>query len=124
MDASMALKQASAALQGLDSEGRIKWAEEWRELGNRCYAREKYAEATDIYLQCLVALEDMSDLSAKERITLPVLCNLSSCALLRGQYTQAEELCSKALELDPHILKVSRLFIYILPTSLVCRDGV
>jgi tetratricopeptide (TPR) repeat protein len=110
LDSDMALQQVAGALQGLQPEERLSWAIKWRENGNAQFAKGDYATAANTYLQCLTALEDMTNDSTKRQITLPVLCNLAACALVERRYSNSQELCTMALEQDANSIKVSRIF--------------
>jgi len=79
------------------------------------FAEKRYEDATDVYLTCLVAMDagsvktcggsiehggkkntGSSDIDRKIRI--PVLLNLSLCALKEGKNAKAEKFCTFALE--------------------------
>ena len=51
------MKQASERIAGFDSQQKMEWAKFQRLEGNTLFARGEYAEAMDVYLTCLVAMD-------------------------------------------------------------------
>jgi len=104
---------------------KITWAKNHRAEGNILYESGYFQEATDVYLTCLVALDVRSSSSSESSFTslshscskvdkddkencdedameleikIPVLMNLSACAMKMGTYSKAEIFCNHALE--------------------------
>jgi len=116
-DAQMMLKQTADQLAGLSPEEKLAWAKKQRLEGNQLFTEQKYQEAMDIYLTCLVAIDFKSENTSlsdagndavnqhpKERrelmereVQLPVLLNLAACALKLSQYKKGEQFCNIAL---------------------------
>ena len=121
------MKQASERIVGFDSEQKIKWAKCQRLEGNALFAKGEYVEAMDVYLTCLVAMDqpftnvrtstsdtaisalNKSDDPSESRllqvqmereIKLPVLLNLALCSLKMGMLSKAEQFCNFAMETE------------------------
>ena len=119
------MKQASERIAGFDSQQKMEWAKFQRLEGNTLFARGEYAEAMDVYLTCLVAMDqpcntttstDNStiDLANNENssqsrllqvqmdseIKLPVLLNLAICSLKLGMPSKAEKFCNFAMDTE------------------------
>lgn len=117
--------QAAQRIDKLSPQHKIEWATHQRKEGNALFANGSYQEAMDVYLTCLVAMEPSSrakdvivtntetaivstteeqqlklKLQNETEIQLPVLLNLSLCALKIGAHSKAEKFLNFALELD------------------------
>ena len=57
------MKQASEAIKTLNPQQKIEWAKYQRTEGNVLFARGEYKEAMDVYLTCLVAMDQSSSSS-------------------------------------------------------------
>ena len=119
------MKQAAEMTASLEPGERIEWAGWQRKQGNELFARGEYREAMDVYLTCLVAMDqntgnknenadsdgggsnsteqqpadDMAERIEKE-IKLPVLLNLALSAMKLGLLSKADQFCSFALETE------------------------
>lgn len=98
------MKQASQIVRHLDTDDKIRWAEEQRREGNTQFHMENYKEAMDIYLTCLVALEsdpenDEWNTRMERSIKMPVLLNLAACSLRLGSYRKTISFCDFCLEI-------------------------
>ena len=58
------MKQASEAIKTLNPQQKIEWAKYQRTEGNVLFARGEYKEAMDVYLTCLVAMDQSSSQSS------------------------------------------------------------
>ena len=119
------MKQASERIAGFDSQKKMEWAKCQRLEGNTLFARGEYADAMDVYLTCLVAMDqpctttstdhnstidlDNNEDSSKSRllqvqmdteIKLPVLLNLALCSLKLGMPSKAEKFCNFAMDTE------------------------
>ena len=119
------MKQASERIAGFDSQQKMEWAKCQRLEGNTLFARGEYADAMDVYLTCLVAMDqpctttstdhnstidlDNNEDSSKSRllqvqmdteIKLPVLLNLTLCSLKLGMPSKAEKFCNFAMDTE------------------------
>eukprot|EP00581_Thalassiosira_minuscula_P018672 CAMPEP_0183734132 /NCGR_PEP_ID=MMETSP0737-20130205/42986_1 /TAXON_ID=385413 /ORGANISM="Thalassiosira miniscula, Strain CCMP1093" /LENGTH=361 /DNA_ID=CAMNT_0025967549 /DNA_START=76 /DNA_END=1161 /DNA_ORIENTATION=+ len=114
------MKQASEMIAGLDPSKRIEWAKNQRREGNTMFAKGDYKEAMDVYLTCLVAIDQtpaphntnistMNEVESdneplriqiEREIKLPVLLNLALSALKMGMLSKAEKFCNFAIEMD------------------------
>ncbi|EJK47162.1 hypothetical protein THAOC_34142 [Thalassiosira oceanica] len=121
------MKQAAEMTASLEPGERIEWAGWQRKQGNDLFARGEYREAMDVYLTCLVAMDqktrrtrsqiqtvagttansteqqlagdDMTARTEKE-IKLPVLLNLALSAMKLGLLSKADQFCTFAIETD------------------------
>ena len=57
------MKQASEAIKTLNPQQKIEWAKYQRTEGNVLFAKGEYKEAMDVYLTCLVAMDQTSSSS-------------------------------------------------------------
>jgi hypothetical protein len=119
------MKQASERIVGFNSQQKMEWAKFQRLEGNILFARGEYADAMDVYLTCLVAMDqpctttstdhnstidlDNNEDSSKSRllqvqmdteIKLPVLLNLTLCSLKLGMPSKAEKFCNFAMDTE------------------------
>jgi tetratricopeptide (TPR) repeat protein len=120
------MKQASEIIVGLTAQQKIEWAKCQRIQGNVLFAKGDYTEAMDVYLTCLVAMDQScptptsndenpsSDITMNENasesrllqvqmereIKLPVLLNLALCSLKMGMLSKAEKFCNFAMETE------------------------
>lgn len=115
------MKQASMAIAGYDPPKKIKWAKCQRQEGNALFVQGNYKEAMDVYLTCLVAMDQSSasdkensgrnnsglgdsdellDIQIEKEIKLPVLLNLALSAIKIGMLSKAEEFCDFAIDTD------------------------
>ncbi len=111
------MKQAAEMVGMLPPQQKLQWAKHQRMEGNKLFAAGEYKEAMDVYLTCLVAMDQSSKNNSgdaeeeennhivptaqiEEEIKLPVLLNLSLCALKLGLLTKAEKFCNYAMEME------------------------
>jgi len=75
------------------------------------YQAKDFENATDLYLQSLVGLDFGDDTNAdhaaeaRASVQVPVLCNLTACALQCRRFNRAVVLADTALALDPECWK-------------------
>lgn len=87
----------------------MKWIEQAKEAGKSKIKAEKYGEAIDEYMKCLLALdfktvrgrvpkdaEMMSDVAVK----IPVLNNMALCLAKNTHYERAVKMLDALLEID------------------------
>jgi len=94
---------------------KLEWAKQQRLEGNRLFKKQEYKEAMDVYLTCLVAMEKDSlsptTTSSSHNVSvgraqiefelqLPILLNLSLCALKLGMLSKTQEFCNLAMEMS------------------------
>ena len=116
------LKQAAEMTAMLTPQQKLRWAKHQRKEGNKIFASGEYKDAMDVYLTCLVAMDQspkenennmkavaeeeeeckdsISTAQIEEEIKLPVLLNLALCALKLGMLSKAEKFCNYAIEMD------------------------
>jgi tetratricopeptide (TPR) repeat protein len=115
------LKQAAEMTAMLTPQQKLRWAKHQRKEGNKIFAAGEYKDAMDVYLTCLVAMDQSSKenenntkavaveeecedpiptAQIEEEIKLPVLLNLALCALKLGMLSKAEKFCNYAIEMD------------------------
>lgn len=113
------LKQAAEMTAMLTPQQKLRWAKHQRKEGNKIFAAGGYKDAMDVYLTCLVAMDQSSKenenhmkavaeecedpiptAQIEEEIKLPVLLNLALCALKLGMLSKAEKFCNYAIEMD------------------------
>ncbi len=115
------LKQAAEMTAMLTPQQKLQWAKHQRKEGNKIFAAGEYKDAMDVYLTCLVAMDQsskenennmkavaeeeecddpISTAQIEEEIKLPVLLNLALCALKLGMLSKAEKFCNYAMEMD------------------------
>lgn len=114
------LKQAAEMTAMLTPQQKLRWAKHQRKEGNKIFAAGEYKDAMDVYLTCLVAMDQSSKenennmkavgeeeceepiqtAQIEEEIKLPVLLNLALCALKLGMLSKAEKFCNYAMEMD------------------------
>lgn len=109
------MKQAAEMVALLPPQQKLQWAKHQRTEGNKLFATGEYKDAMDVYLTCLVAIDQSSKDSdgeaeedkqivpteqIEEEIKLPVLLNLALCALKLGMLSKAEKFCNYAMEMD------------------------
>jgi len=94
------MKQSSELIKSLNPQQKIEWSKYQREQGNVLFSKGEYTEAMDVYLTCLVAMDNSSSRSSQDasdneqqqqqlllkkqidtEIKLPVLLNLALSAL-------------------------------------------
>lgn len=94
------LSQAAAHVQTLPTwEAKLEWAQKQRQYGNTLYQQERYAEAIDIYLTCLVvAQEEEKTPNSEGLLFFYLMNNLAQAALQLKWYSKAEHFCSLAFE--------------------------
>mmetsp|Transcript_30177 Transcript_30177/g.63942 ORF Transcript_30177/g.63942 Transcript_30177/m.63942 type:complete len:382 (-) Transcript_30177:142-1287(-) len=112
------MKQASEMIAGLEPQQKIEWAKHQRQEGNALFAKGDFKEAMDVYLTCLVAMDqsptsadkktsatsddtdELLNMQIEKEIKLPVLLNLALSALKLGILSKAEEFCNFAMEME------------------------
>ena len=109
------MKQAADMVAMLPPSQKLQWAKHQRKEGNKLFAAEEYKDAMDVYLTCLVAMDQSSKKSdsneeeecnpiptsqIEEELKLPVLLNLALCALKLGMLSKAEKFCNYAIEME------------------------
>eukprot|EP00986_Skeletonema_menzelii_P004202 scaffold1416_cov142-Skeletonema_menzelii.AAC.3 len=110
------MKQAAEMVAMLPPQQKLQWTKHQRMEGNKLFAIGEYKEAMDVYLTCLVAMDQSSKNNSgdaeeesnhivptaviEEEIKLPVLLNLALCALKLGMPTKAEKFCNFAMEME------------------------
>ena len=122
------MKQASEMIATLTPQQKIDWAKYQRQQGNSLFGKGDYKEAMDVYLTCLVAIdqgtissssdakndeeeEDTAEAEPKEdgmllemqieqEIKLPVLLNLALSSMKLGMLSKAERFCNFAMEIE------------------------
>ena len=110
------MKQSSELIKSLNPQQKIEWSKYQREQGNELFSKGEYTEAMDVYLTCLVAMDnssssqDESDADEQQQqqlllkkqidteIKLPVLLNLALSALKLGMLSKAEQFCNYAID--------------------------
>lgn len=118
------MKQASERIVGFDSLQKIEWAKCQRLAGNELFSKGEYLQAMDVYLTCLVAMDQncsgatVNDEKAtlkssqddglsenrqlhvqmERELKLPVLLNLAICSTKMGMLSKAEKFCDFAVE--------------------------
>jgi len=93
----------SKELSTYSAEEKYKWALMVKDKGNECYYRRQIKEATDFYVDCLIALDLQNEQykeKMKKEIQLPVTTNLAACMLENGQNLRCAELANVALSID------------------------
>eukprot|EP00550_Attheya_septentrionalis_P004873 CAMPEP_0198298016 /NCGR_PEP_ID=MMETSP1449-20131203/39304_1 /TAXON_ID=420275 /ORGANISM="Attheya septentrionalis, Strain CCMP2084" /LENGTH=444 /DNA_ID=CAMNT_0043999167 /DNA_START=237 /DNA_END=1571 /DNA_ORIENTATION=- len=123
------VKQCAMMVKDMTQTQKIEWAKQQRVEGNILFGVGEYQEAMDVYLTCLVAMDTTTSkkqsgdksleskvtpnvenqtsrssetsiaTTAEKEIQLPVLLNLSLCALKLGMLKKAEAFTNFALEL-------------------------
>ena len=118
------MKQAATMIANMNSHQKIEWAKHQRQMGNELFGKGEYKEAMDVYLTCLVAMDqstlndididdgkedgdeeddgfdDTLNQQIETNIKLPVLLNLALSALKLGLLSKSEQFCNFALEMD------------------------
>lgn len=111
------MKQAAEMVAMLPPPQKLQWATHQRKEGNKLFATGEYKDAMDVYLTCLVAMDQSSKendgkaaeeeechsiptAQIEEEIKLPVLLNLALCALKLGMLSKAEQFCNYAMEME------------------------
>ena len=112
------MKQSSELIKSLNPQQKIEWSKYQREQGNVLFSKGEYTEAMDVYLTCLVAMDNSSQDASLEidsdnkqqqqqlllkkqidtEIKLPVLLNLALSALKLGMLSKAEQFCNYAID--------------------------
>ncbi|GMH94304.1 hypothetical protein TL16_g12869 [Triparma laevis f. inornata] len=103
------MRQSAEEVLGLNFEEKVIWAGLRRAAGNQLFQSSKYQEAMDIYMTALVAISnDPANVSSSDsNIALPVLLNLSMCALNLGNASKAVAFCNHAISLESGVGKRS-----------------
>ena len=111
------MKQAAEMVAMLPPQQKMQWANHQRMEGNKLFAAGELKDAMDVYLTCLVAMDQSSKdddgnaeedesnsiittVQIEEEIKLPVLLNLALCALKQGMLSKAEKFCNYAIEME------------------------
>ncbi len=122
------MKQASEVISALSPQQRIEWARYQRQQGNVLFGKGEYKEAMDVYLTCLVAMDqgttsssadskndgqvedntveaesneaEVLRLQIEQEIKLPVLLNLALGSMKLGMLSKAEKFCNFAMEME------------------------
>jgi len=116
------MKQTAEQIKSLNPLQKIEWSKYQRTKGNELFSKGEYMEAMDVYLTCLVAMDNSSssqDASLESdtdeqqqqqqqqlllkkqidtEIKLPVLLNLALSALKLGMLSKAEQFCNYAID--------------------------
>lgn len=83
---------------------KMDWAIRVKDKANECYYKRQIKEATEFYVDALIAL-DLSDESVKDKmrteVQLPVTTNLAACMLESGRNLRCAELANVAIGIDP-----------------------
>jgi tetratricopeptide (TPR) repeat protein len=115
--------KAAQLTANLTPQQKIEWAAYQRKEGNKLFSQNRYQEAMDVYLTCLVAIDtsnssqennprddDTLKNQCETEIQLPVLLNLALCALKLGMLSKAEKFCNYAIELKSGQTSVKSYF--------------
>jgi tetratricopeptide (TPR) repeat protein len=108
-DMSAKLSQSAKLILSLPQDQKTEWAVDRRKVGNELFGAGKFGEAMEIYMTALVALAPALTSTSSEiedseaRVQLPILLNLSACALNLGLITKAINFCDSALEIKSGI---------------------
>lgn len=117
------INQTADKIANYTQDEKLKWSNGQRQLGNKLYSKQKYKEAMDVYLTCLVAINvnktnnekknspttNDNDTTCKNdewvqrtdtEIKLPILMNLSACTLKLGMHRKTCSFCDMALEIN------------------------
>jgi len=77
------MKQASEMIANLNPQQKIEWAKYQRKEGNALFEKGDYTEAMDVYLTCLVAMDQSPASSAVDKTTSTTSAcfqrNISTC---------------------------------------------
>jgi tetratricopeptide (TPR) repeat protein len=99
------IQQAAAQVERLSTwEEKKQWAEEQRQYGNQLYREERYEQAIDIYLTCLVVAQQEkklapdTDVKSVGLVFLYVMNNLAQSTLALKWFRKTELFCTLALE--------------------------
>jgi tetratricopeptide (TPR) repeat protein len=104
------LQQAAAQVEYLKTwDEKKQWAEEQRKYGNQLYREERYEQAIDVYLTCLVVAQQEKKLAPPEIDTdtqsqsagllfLYVMNNLAQSTLALKWFRKTEQFCTLALQ--------------------------
>lgn len=95
------LEQAAQLTSKMTLEQKVEWAQKQRQSGNELYQQQKFKEAIDIYLTCLVVrdtTQNQQKVVDQDVLILPVMNNLAQCSLQLGWYHKAELFCTLGLE--------------------------
>ncbi|GMH80933.1 hypothetical protein TrST_g8635 [Triparma strigata] len=108
-DLSAKMRQSAEEVLGLEFDKKVAWAGMRKAAGNKLFQGQRYQEAMDIYMTALVAISnDPKDVvESDEKISLPILLNLSMCALNLGNAGKAVAFCNHALSLESGLGKGS-----------------
>ncbi|GMH90329.1 hypothetical protein TrVE_jg4811 [Triparma verrucosa] len=108
-DLSAKMRQSAEEVLGLEFDKKVAWAGMRKAAGNKLFQGQRYQEAMDIYMTALVAISnDLKDVvESDEKISLPILLNLSMCALNLGNAGKAVAFCNHALSLESGLGKGS-----------------
>jgi hypothetical protein len=72
-------------IKDLPSEEKLQWAIAAKDNANAFFKQKQFTDAMKIYVECLAAADFGSDSQSSENIdklVVPVVCNLGTCALL------------------------------------------
>jgi hypothetical protein len=102
------LQQAAAQVEYLKTwEEKKQWAEEQRQYGNQLYREERYEQAIDVYLTCLVVAQQEKKLAPPDTqsqsqsaglLFLYVMNNLAQSTLALKWFRKTEQFCTLALQ--------------------------
>lgn len=86
LDMKAKVKHSAQRVARLDRQDKTKWVDEQRVQGKAAFERREYANAADLYVQALTAL-DFGDSPAEKaecqlNMQLPLTCNLAACMLM------------------------------------------
>lgn len=87
--------------EGMGNAERVRKATEYKGIGNDKFKSGNNWEAREYYREAIIYVEDLVDARRKERVELlvPLYSNLAQVHLKLGENRDAEEVCSKALEI-------------------------
>jgi len=111
------IKQTAAVLSALNAEEKLEWARHQRAAANRIFKRGEYAEAMDVYITCLVAMDklavsadaDGDEQSKNERGTIDCAETTASAATVVSEDIQRDIQLPVLLNLALCALKLGML---------------
>jgi tetratricopeptide (TPR) repeat protein len=97
------IQQSAAQVESLSTWDEKKlWGEQQRQYGNKLYHQERYEQAIDVYLTCLVVAQQEKKYVPEAKLVgllfLSLINNLAQSALQLKWYLKTDQFCSLALE--------------------------